>query len=38
VQRLREKKAISDEIENDLKQSLADFKQTWSEKVQAAAA
>jgi F-type H+-transporting ATPase subunit alpha len=38
LQRLREKKAITDEIENDLKQSFADFKQTWAEKAQAALA
>ncbi len=38
LQKLREKKAISDEIQRDLEQSLKDFKETWAEKAQAAAA
>ena len=37
LQKLREKKAISDEIQKDLEQSLKDFKDTWSERAQAAA-
>jgi F-type H+-transporting ATPase subunit alpha len=35
---LREKKTITDEIEKDLEQSLKDFKETWAERSQAAAA
>jgi F-type H+-transporting ATPase subunit alpha len=35
---LRDKKAITDEIEKDLEQSLKDFKETWAERSQAAAA
>jgi F-type H+/Na+-transporting ATPase subunit alpha len=35
---LRDKKAITDEIETDLEQSLKDFKETWVQRSQAAAA
>ena len=35
LQRLREKKAITDEIQKDLEQSLKDFKETWAEKAEA---
>ena len=35
---LREKKAITDEIQKDLEQSLKDFKDVWADKAQAAAA
>ncbi|HEV8588904.1 MAG TPA: F0F1 ATP synthase subunit alpha [Pyrinomonadaceae bacterium] len=38
LQNLREKKAVTDEIEKDLHQSLKDFKETWSERAQAVAA
>jgi F-type H+-transporting ATPase subunit alpha len=38
LQSLREKKAVTDEIEKDLHQSLKDFKETWAERAQAAAA
>jgi len=38
LQKLREKKAITDEIQTDLEQSLKDFKETWAERMQAAAA
>src|SRR5204863_7658801 len=38
LQALREKKAVNDEIEKDLQQSLKDFKEIWAEKAQAAAA
>jgi F-type H+/Na+-transporting ATPase subunit alpha len=38
LQALREKKAITDEIENDLHQSLKDFQDVWAERAQAAAA
>src|SRR2546428_7074178 len=38
LQRLREKKAITDEIQKDLEQSLKDFKERWAEEVQAVAA
>ena len=38
LQKLREKKAITDEIQKDLEQSLKDFKETWSEKSQPVAA
>jgi F-type H+-transporting ATPase subunit alpha len=37
LQALRDKKAITDEIEKDLNQSLNDFKEVWAEKSQAAA-
>src|SRR5438093_2681844 len=36
LQKLREKKAVTDEIEKDLQQSLKDFKETWAERAQAA--
>jgi len=32
LQNLREKKAITDDIQKDLEQSLKDFKETWAEK------
>jgi len=32
LQSLREKKAITDDIQKDLEQSLKDFKETWAEK------
>jgi len=35
---LREKKAVTDEIQKDLEQSLKDFKDLWVERVAAAAA
>jgi F-type H+-transporting ATPase subunit alpha len=35
---LREKKAITDEIQKDLEQSLKDFKDRWAEEARAAAA
>ena len=38
LQKLREKKAIDDEIQKDLEQSLKDFKERWAEEAQAAAA
>ena len=38
LQKLREKKAIDDEIQKDLEQSLRDFKETWAENARAAAA
>jgi F-type H+-transporting ATPase subunit alpha len=38
LQKLREKKAITEEIDADLKQSLKDFKEAWAEKSQAVAA
>ncbi len=38
LQRLREKKAITDEIQKDLEQSLKDFKDRWVESARAAAA
>jgi hypothetical protein len=38
LQALRDKKAVTDEIEKDLNQSLKDFKETWAERSQAAAA
>ena len=38
LQKLREKKAIDDEIQQDLEQSLRDFKDTWAESTRAAAA
>jgi len=33
LQRVREKKAITDDIQKDLEQSLKDFKETWVEKA-----
>jgi F-type H+-transporting ATPase subunit alpha len=38
LQALREKKAVTDEIQKDLEQSLKDFKETWAERAQAVAA
>ncbi|MFN2577193.1 MAG: F0F1 ATP synthase subunit alpha [Pyrinomonadaceae bacterium] len=38
LQKLREKKAVTDDIQKDLEQSLQDFKDTWAEKAQAARA
>ena len=38
LQKMREKKAISDEIQQDLEQSLKDFKDRWTENARAAAA
>src|SRR5438552_1314258 len=38
MQSLREKKAITDEIQKDLEQSLKDFKDGWAEEARAAAA
>src|SRR5437762_8674213 len=38
LQKLREKKAITDEIQKDLEQSLKDFKDRWAEDARAAAA
>ncbi len=38
LQELREKKAITDEIQKDLEQSLKDFKDRWAEEAKAAAA
>jgi F-type H+-transporting ATPase subunit alpha len=38
LQKLREKKAITDEIQQDLEQSLKDFKDRWAENARKAAA
>src|SRR6266705_2493192 len=38
LQALREKKAVTDEIQKDLEHSLKDFKDVWADKAQAAAA
>src|SRR5262252_1839879 len=38
LQALRDKKAVTDDIEKDLHQSLNDFKDVWAEKAQAATA
>jgi F-type H+/Na+-transporting ATPase subunit alpha len=38
LQALRDKKAITDDIEKDLNQSLKDFKEVWAEHAQAAPA
>jgi len=38
LQSMREKKALDQEIEGELHQSLKDFKETWTERAQAAAA
>ncbi|HVS81839.1 MAG TPA: F0F1 ATP synthase subunit alpha [Pyrinomonadaceae bacterium] len=38
LSKLREKKAIDDEIQKDLEQSLKDFKERWAEEARAAAA
>jgi F-type H+-transporting ATPase subunit alpha len=37
LQKIREKKAVDDEVKADLKQALADFKQRWAEEAAAAA-
>jgi F-type H+-transporting ATPase subunit alpha len=37
LQALRDKKAVTEEIEKDLEQLLKDFKDLWAEKAQAAA-
>src|SRR6201993_5023140 len=37
LQKLREEKAITDEIKKDLEQSLKDFKEVWAERVEAVA-
>ena len=38
LQKLREKKAVTDEVQKDLEQSLKDFKEMWAERAQAAGA
>ena len=38
LQALREKKAVTDDIEQDLQQSLKDFKEVWAERAQAVGA
>jgi len=38
LQKLREKKAVTDEVQKDLEQSLKDFKEMWAERAQAVAA
>src|SRR5438477_1791209 len=38
LQKLRDKKAVTDEVQKDLEQSLKDFKEMWAEKAQAAGA
>jgi F-type H+-transporting ATPase subunit alpha len=38
MQEIREKKAITDEIQKDLEQSLKDFKDRWAESAKAAGA
>jgi F-type H+-transporting ATPase subunit alpha len=38
MQKIREQKAITDEIQKDLEQSLKDFKDRWAESARAAAA
>jgi len=38
LQKIREKKAITDEIQKDLEQSLKDFKDRWAENARVAAA
>ena len=38
LQSLREKKAVTDEIKNDLEQALKEFKEVWAEKAEAVAA
>ncbi|HVH72850.1 MAG TPA: F0F1 ATP synthase subunit alpha, partial [Candidatus Dormibacteraeota bacterium] len=38
LQKLRETKAINEEIQKDLEQSLKDFKERWREEAQAVAA
>jgi F-type H+/Na+-transporting ATPase subunit alpha len=38
LQKIREQKAITDEIKKDLEQSLKDFKDRWAESARAAAA
>src|SRR6266853_7653 len=38
LQKLREKKAVTDEVQKDLEQSLKDFKEMWADSARAAAA
>ncbi|HEX7723417.1 MAG TPA: F0F1 ATP synthase subunit alpha [Pyrinomonadaceae bacterium] len=38
LQKLREKKAVTDEVQKDLEQSLKDFKEMWAERAQAVGA
>ena len=38
LQKMREKKAVTDEVQKDLEQSLKDFKEMWAERAQAAGA
>src|SRR2546427_900896 len=38
LQKLREKKAVTDEVQKDLEQSLKDFKEMWADRGQGAAA
>jgi len=38
LQNLREKKAVTDDIQNELDQTVKDFKEVWAEKSEAAAA
>jgi len=38
LQKLREKKAVTDEVQKDLEQSLKDFKEMWAERAQGASA
>ena len=37
LQSIRDKKSLTEEIIKDLKQALSDFKETWTERAQAAA-
>jgi len=37
LQKIREKKAVDDEVKADLQQALADFKQRWAEEAAAVA-
>src|SRR5438105_4407268 len=38
LHKLREKKAVTDEVQKDLEQSLKDFKEMWADRAQGAAA
>ena len=38
LQKLRDKKAVTDEVQKDLEQSLKDFKEMWADRAQGAAA
>jgi F-type H+-transporting ATPase subunit alpha len=38
LQKLRDKKAVTDEVQKDLEQSLKDFKEMWAERAQAVGA